>query len=509
MRLKLADVLDQPDFGLELCSGGEAARAVPVEGAHSIDLRDPVRWLQESWIMLTTGVQLRGSATVQRRLVAQLAEGGQTALGLGLGIAMRRVPRALLDEAQRRDFPVFTVPLETPFREIVSFVNRTSMSADLYALHRLASMQRYLLDAMHQALPDQALVERLASLLGGADVAYLSATGVPIASTTPEPAFDRDLISQAPASLREFEHGGRWGVVAPVLEGDVPAGWLAVLLGTATVSHQVARPVVRTAAELLGLVSVTRLAAVRGRRDRRQRLGARLLRALGGERDEDLRGALAAEGIDFTTPCRVAVLSGVDPGDAVASEALATALEGCGVDLAPAVHRADVIVLAQDDLHGLGEWLRTDPALAGVRAGVSEPVLRLEDAGAAVEQARLALSVALTGRAGAAVQRHEALEPSVALLGPGCAQGLRDRLTSSLAPLDGEPRLRDAVVAYLDAGLDVGRAAQTLGLHRNSVRYRLDRAEQLLGRSLRSPGTVATIHLALLAERLEAASSRG
>ena len=79
---------------------------------------------------------------------------------------------------------------------------------------------------------------------------------------------------------------------------------------------------------------------------------------------------------------------------------------------------------------------------------------------------------------------------------------LRARLMRALEPLEQEPRLRAAVVAYFDAGLDVGRAAHALGLHRNSVRYRLDRAEQRLGRSLRSPGTVATIHLALLSERL-------
>jgi len=84
---------------------------------------------------------------------------------------------------------------------------------------------------------------------------------------------------------------------------------------------------------------------------------------------------------------------------------------------------------------------------------------------------------------------------------------VRERLVGALAPLDDEPRLRAAVIAYLDAGLDVGRAARALGLHRNSVRYRLDRAEDVLGRSLRSPETVATIHLALLAERLTTAGN--
>ncbi len=296
-----------------------------------------------------------------------------------------------------------------------------------------------------------------------------------------------------------------WGVVAPVLEGDAPAGCLAALLASATVTRHVARPIVRTAAELLGLVSVTRLAALRERRERRGRLGARLVRVLAGEPDDGLPAALAAEGIDFTRPCRAAILA-VAGGNGAAdelSEALEAALNGS--DHAIAAAGGETIAIAQDDIEGLAGRLAADPRLSDVRAGISEPFARLDDAAAAIDQARLALTVALGAPGTPAVQAHEGLEPSVALLGPSSAQPLRERLMGALAPLDEEPRLRAAVVAYLDAGLDVGRAAQTLGLHRNSVRYRLDRAETLLGRNLRSPGSVATIHLALLAERLTTA----
>jgi purine catabolism regulatory family protein/PucR-like helix-turn-helix protein/diguanylate cyclase with GGDEF domain len=505
MRLTLGDLLDQAEFGLELCTGGETARQVSVDGAHSIDLPDPVRWLQESWVMLTTGVQLRGKAAAQRHLIAQLDEGRIAALGFGLGVAMRRVPSALEQEAEQRGFPVFTVPFEMPFREIISFVNRSALSADLYALRRLTSMQRYLLDAMHQPEPDQALVERLASLLGSADVCYLDATGSAVAATAAtDTEWSAAALGHGVSGLREFEHDDRWGVVAPVFEGDAPAGWLAVLLTSAGVSRQVARPVVRAASELLGLASVSRLAAGRGRRDRRRRLGERALRAMRGERDDGLPTALAVEGLDFTVPCRVAVLApaprvGAGAGVRAAIEA---ALENADADLVTAFDGDELVVLAQDDLAHLADWLDPDPGIAAVRAGISQPLLRLESARAALDEARLSLTVALAGPGRPAAQRHEALEPSVALLGPGSPPHLHDRLTRALEPLDREPRLRAAVVAYLESGFDVGRAAHALGLHRNSLRYRLDRAEQLLGRSLRSPGTVATLHLALVAERL-------
>jgi hypothetical protein len=45
--------------------------------------------------------------------------------------------------------------------------------------------------------------------------------------------------------------------------------------------------------------------------------------------------------------------------------------------------------------------------------------------------------------------------------------------------------------------LDVVRAARALRLHPNSVRYRLARAEELLGAPLRMPMTIAALEMAM------------
>jgi DNA-binding PucR family transcriptional regulator len=38
-----------------------------------------------------------------------------------------------------------------------------------------------------------------------------------------------------------------------------------------------------------------------------------------------------------------------------------------------------------------------------------------------------------------------------------------------------------------------------MGLHHNSLRYRLGRAERLLGRPLKDPATIASLYIALAA----------
>jgi purine catabolism regulator len=47
--------------------------------------------------------------------------------------------------------------------------------------------------------------------------------------------------------------------------------------------------------------------------------------------------------------------------------------------------------------------------------------------------------------------------------------------------------------------MDVMRAAEAMHLHHNTVRYRLTRVEQLMGRPLKDPATIASLYIALAA----------
>ncbi|WP_051047959.1 PucR family transcriptional regulator [Rhodococcus sp. AW25M09] len=68
-----------------------------------------------------------------------------------------------------------------------------------------------------------------------------------------------------------------------------------------------------------------------------------------------------------------------------------------------------------------------------------------------------------------------------------------DRTLGQLAD-DIHAALRDTVIAYLAAG--VGGASTSLGLHRNTVRYRIRQAEELLGRTVETGNL--ELHLALV-----------
>lgn len=203
-QLTLGDLLDHPELGLRLVAGPDTAPSRTVRGAHSIEIPTPTRWVPQDWVMLTSGLRLRGRPEEQRRLVADLDAGGQAALGWAAGIVTKRVPKALVDEARRRAFPVFEVPLATAFHQIVSFLGRATAHDDVYVLHRVAAMEDHLLDALAAARPEQAVVRRLADVLD-ADVRLADADEVthePWAAYPVPGVPERTLVVGEPAPSR-------------------------------------------------------------------------------------------------------------------------------------------------------------------------------------------------------------------------------------------------------------------------------------------------------------------
>jgi DNA-binding PucR family transcriptional regulator len=77
---------------------------------------------------------------------------------------------------------------------------------------------------------------------------------------------------------------------------------------------------------------------------------------------------------------------------------------------------------------------------------------------------------------------------------------LGPKVDEILSVLHAHAPLHEALSAYFAHDLDIAATAEALHMHRNSLRYRLARAEQVLGRSLKQPSTIAAVYIALVAE---------
>lgn len=78
------------------------------------------------------------------------------------------------------------------------------------------------------------------------------------------------------------------------------------------------------------------------------------------------------------------------------------------------------------------------------------------------------------------------------------AQDLAAKVAAVLGGLAGQPQLRETLLAYLRENMNVAATARALNVHHNTLRYRLGRIEEALGRSLRDLPTLVDLYIAVL-----------
>ncbi|HWI74882.1 MAG TPA: PucR family transcriptional regulator ligand-binding domain-containing protein [Baekduia sp.] len=502
--LLLGDLLDDATLGLELIVGRDDARLRTVDGANSVEGLEPARWLDRGWVVLTTGSLLAGDEESQRRLIAELDESGVTALGFGIGVSCTDVPQALLEEARRRAFPLFTVPLATPFRDVMGVVQRGMTSSDARAFGRLAAAQRYLVAALGQPDPQRCILDRLAQLTD-AHVAVLDRRGGVIAGRCPLDLGER-LASVRRASHHtervESEHGSGW--LLAVGDHELPgAPWLIVIPLAGKVEHVLLKSAAQIAVPLLEATAV--LDEVRrgeSKAVRRATLDA--LIDAGGEQEAGMAAARAASwGIDFASGVRVAVVQ-IRARSPLASDGLIDEVEtrmGAVHEPWLATFRGTevaVLVPAAMSEERLAELLCDTHPTAFV--GLGRAITQAAGMRASHLDAVLTVGQLVRGAPGR-IASYEDLDLGTALVGEIPAERIQDKVDQWLTPVLQNPMAYETLVTYLENDLDVGRTSRALALHPNSTRYRLARVEDLLGAPLRRASTIAALHFALLAKR--------
>ena len=501
--LTLRDLLGQKGFELELLTGGEAALGRSIAGVHNSEMPNPSRFLPPEWIMLTLGMRLRGHALAQRELVRELDSAGLAGLGFGLGVAFEHVPRELLAAARACEFPIFTVPYETPFREIIGFVNRSLLSNDFRLVQRSLSMQNYLMEVVGDDDPIDALVQRLGGLFDRTVVLFDARGRVEAASR--EAPFGK-IWARVESARPGIQHNvveGSDALFIPVQPRGHPRRWLVVASESQTLPRQLAVSVLQTTERLLEMIMQARRAAAAEERVLRAELLASALSPHAGYDQVELNARMLPYGLDFTGDVRVMLIE-ADEAEAEASIddlrlVLESVLEPHDLPALTAVRGQQVVALVQAEPAPISdlalELERSQPFR--FRCGCGRPVRSIEHVPQSLQDAQVALRELLVRRS-CGLLMFEQFDVASWLIGIS-PDDMRAKADAILGPLREFPELYETLVVYLRSNMHVALAAQRLHLHENSLRHRLSRIESLLDRSLRELATVVELYLATLA----------
>ncbi|MGW9025952.1 PucR family transcriptional regulator [Streptomyces sp. NPDC055722] len=526
---------------------GEDRLDVPVRWAHVSELADPVPYMEGGELLLITALTLDADdPEAMSRYVKRLVGAGVVGLGFAVGVNYDEIPKALVDAAREEGLPLLEVPRRTPFLAISKAVS-AAIAADQYrAVTAGFAAQREL---TKQALNDgpEGLLAALAGQVDGWAAMY-DASGAVVAAA-PEWAERRAARLTADVErLRERFAPASSVVAGPSGEDRVELHSLgtgrrpraALAVGTAAALGTAERYAVHSAIALLTLTTERS----RSLHAAEQRIGAAVLRMLlagqpdharavagdlyGGLLDAPFRLILAesasasaarahADGharvapVPQTAVAPPSVETNGDPlGGLTETLESAAARSGEAVLVVPDGER--LVVLAVDGgatVAACQEYVQAARAAAVEQpaadegelvVGLSAPAGPIAVA-AAYKQAEQALSVAR--RRGRSLVEHEELAAGsvVPLLADDAVRAFADGLLRALREHDATGRgdLVASLRAWLSRHGQWDAAAADLGVHRHTLRYRMRRVEEILGRSLDDPDVRMELWLALKA----------
>ncbi|MEV6017990.1 PucR family transcriptional regulator [Streptomyces sp. NPDC051997] len=528
---------------------GEDRLDVPVRWAHVSELADPVPYMEGGELLLITALKLDADdPEVMRRYVKRLAGAGVVGIGFAVGVNYDEIPKALVDAAEEEGLPLLEVPRRTPFLAISKAVS-AAIAADQYrAVTAGFAAQREL---TKQALNEgpEGLLTALAGQVDGWAALY-DASGAVVAAApdwagrraarlTP----DVERLRERPAPASSVVGGEDRVELHSLGTGRRPRAALAV--GTAGALGTAERYAVHSAIALLTLTTERS----RSLHAAEQRIGAAVLgMLLAGEPDHaravagDLYGELLdapfrliiaesvsasagrahADGharVGASAPAKAAVAVPGVKGDPMGglAEVVESAAVRSGESVLVVPDGERLVVLAVDggaavaacgDYAAVLESARAVPREQGAGAGdEDELVVGLSApagpiaARAAYKQAEQALSVAR--RRGRFLVEHEELAAGsvLPLLADDAVRAFADGLLRALHEHDATGRgdLVASLRAWLSRHGQWDAAAADLGVHRHTLRYRMRRVEEILGRSLDDPDVRMELWLALKA----------
>ena len=470
--LTVQDIVSLPALRLRVAAGA-AGLPNDVRWLHASELADPTPWLEGGELLLSTGLGIGSDATEQSAYIGRLAGHRLAGLGFGLGFGHETVPTPLVEEADRQSFPIFEVPYEVPFIAISKAVFSHLASEQLELVTQALEVHERLAQAVTHGRGAESLLAVVASHLG-CSLALVDESG-------------RVLVERHARRRVGFENALELPVVADdelaVLRAARAAGEfgeydrLVLHHAQTALAFELSRRHAVSAAEL--------------------RLAGDLLDDLEHERLDDREAGRRMAAFGLEPGRQHATLVGI-PRDGRAGgqvrAAVARELDRRAIRYLSTVRRdraAFLVEIADEEaaLTLARELIELEP---GTRVGVGRPA-QGRALGRSLLEARAAL-----GAASASVVSYRDLGSLELLLSlPDAAlEAFVDRVLGPAAP---NAWLTESLAALLESGCRWSEAAERLGVHRHTLRYRMERLREQTGRHPDDPEQRMELWLAVKA----------
>jgi purine catabolism regulator len=534
--MRVRDLLGLESLAEAVLVAGEGGADREVRWAHVVDMPGPAPWVGEGQLLLTTGYAWPADPEQERLQLEALAARRLAGIGLAVPGYVDRFTDAARAHATRLALPLFEIPWGVPFARITEELHRAILTAQQTTIARSEEIHRALTRAAAEGTTLGELAERLGELISRSitiEDPHGKLLGFHAIAAQDDRA-RRETLARAASPAWLYGELERLGYLERIRAGVEPVRLPA--LPDLELAARVVCPI-RVGGELAGYVWIVEGGDPLNELDNRAAEHAALVAALQIAHQRELAQVESRLGYasfmtlleaPSTTPQTLerARLLGFDPGVA---------------------YRAGIVLLDEPLPLGRDGVLRREAIVEALRrhlaaSGVERPMLGtslnrvpfLVPEGAGIE----ALAAALDGHAvrvvfgrvatgtdgvrasyreaqellgydglGRVARYEDALLPRVLAGDPAAREAFVRELLGALEGRKGGAALREAILCYAEQGFAFRRTAAALGIHPNTLRYRLERAAALTGLAFDEAETRFRLQLAGRLLRLAATPS--
>ena len=548
--ISVAEMLELPPLAEATCVAGAAGLGRRIERLNVMEVPDITRWVSPREMLLTTGYPVHHNPERLVALVGELDDLGLAGLAIKLGRYLDELPQALLDEADRRGFPILTLP-DLAFDEVLATVLSEILNRQSALLARSEDVHRSLLQIVVAGGGLAEIAQHIAEVLE-AHIIVTTADGRVLSQTDVregEEADDVDKVAAAVAAaglvrdatgrihVEDLTYGYADGdsplIVVPVVAGRYDHGRLIALSHRRRLTGSDVHVLERAAS--VAALSITKQREITAVESKYQ--GDFIRDVIGGRAGDPAEVIAHAHGLgwDFDRPLVLLVAEYDDPPPRVPLPGQAQPPHDRFVSAWRSVMRrrdpaAAVVSLSDEvvavmgvdadgptDAESLARRLVTQVSGDGgggrrtFCTGTSRVVHDVADLPQAYEQARSAVRVgrwlhgpgALIGFDALGIHRLLSLVSDVGEVD----SFVRDTL-GPLAEPDADD-LRSTLQSLLDHNLNVAETARDLVFHYNTLRYRISKLERMLGPFMTDPHLRLDLAVALQALRMSSLRRSG
>lgn len=498
---------------------GEESLQREITWVHMVDHPDIVNWVKPGELLLTTGYNWPRDAETSRRLVRELSDVGLAGVVLAVPQFRDHFPAEAISEARSVGFPLLELPWAVQFSQVTHEILAKIINFQAEIIERSEQLHRALTNAAVTAKSLRDIAETLRKLVGR-EVAFTSVSGEILGTSVDDensPLLEEQFVSslsQSPVDSRSAQRPTR--VKFQTANGVLYRLRLAVRLHDSLVAvtwldleGAEADELDTRAMEHASVVAALHLMHQQQLAQQEDRLGYALVAGL---LDGEFTATPAAVerarvcGWSQTNQYRIGLVLLDEPIPLTTEglnrrerwvESLKHQLRATGQPelLAIWLNQIKFILPAEASPESLWEAVtdqRAAMAISRVHTGIDGMATGSKDVDALLP----------TLRPGRLHRFDEILFPR-ALLGDANA---RDMLIERLVtPLVSRPRgesLLDTLCTLADEGFQLVNAARSLGIHISTMRYRLEKIEEVLNVTLEDPKIRFQVQVAMALYRL-------